>query len=419
MCRCIGSGENMLIITKENIIPYLKEHMPDFDDTGLVVVSQVGEGTPEEDGDGYVNYIFRIRTEKEAYVLKQGRELARTGQDPIALYRNKLEYDSMRIRYAIVPEYTPYLKFQDKENNLFVMEDVSYLKIVRFQFNKNQMFSDLGQKCGECMAKTEFYTSEYYLSREEYRQLQTKFANTQMRRIMEDGAFMDIFHTEIERGLGKEFHDLAQEIMYDSRFETERFKLRRSFMSHADGLIHADLHTSNIFASEDAMKVIDMEFSFMGPFGYDMGYLTGNLISQYCAACFKPFASDKERKEFKAYLLATIKSLFDTYFRTFTQCWEKDAKERYQGAFGLRQSVFDEIMQDAPGYAAIVNWFRCTGEIAYPDFDVIENLEDKRHAQTLSLLIDWQLMFQRYHFVSVDDLIDMILFVEEKYQRYL
>ena len=106
----------MLTITKENIIPYLKEHMPDFDDSGSVTVSQVGDGTPEEDGDGYVNYIFRIHTDKGNYVLKQGRELARTGQDPIALYRNKLEYDSMRIRYAIVPEYTPFLKSEAKRS---------------------------------------------------------------------------------------------------------------------------------------------------------------------------------------------------------------------------------------------------------------------------------------------------------------
>ena len=160
------------------------------------------------------------------------------------------------------------------------MEDVSHLKIARFQFNKNKMFSDFGRQCGDCMARTEFYTSEYYLSREEYRQLQTKFDNTPLRKIMEDGMFMDRFGCEtMDQSLGENFEDFARQITDDSRFVTERFKLRRSFMSHADALIHADLHTSNVFASEEEMKVIDMEFSFMGPFGYDLGYMTGNLIS--------------------------------------------------------------------------------------------------------------------------------------------
>ena len=89
----------------------------------------------------------------------------------------------MRIFYAITPEYVPYLKFQDRENNIFVMEDVSDLKVVRFQLNKNKMFPELGRQCGEFMAKTEFCTSEYYLSREQYRGLQKHFENTELRKI--------------------------------------------------------------------------------------------------------------------------------------------------------------------------------------------------------------------------------------------
>ena len=54
----------MIKITKENIIPYLKAHMPDFDDSLPVQISMVGEGTEEEDGDGYVNYIYRVQTPK-------------------------------------------------------------------------------------------------------------------------------------------------------------------------------------------------------------------------------------------------------------------------------------------------------------------------------------------------------------------
>ena len=115
----------MIKITKENIIPYLKEHLPDFDDSLPVNISMVGEGTEEEDGDGYVDYIYRVQTPKESLVLKQGTDISRVSQQEIATYRNRLEYNSMRIFYAITPEYVPYLKFQDRENNVFVMEDVS------------------------------------------------------------------------------------------------------------------------------------------------------------------------------------------------------------------------------------------------------------------------------------------------------
>ncbi|MBR0410251.1 MAG: phosphotransferase [Eubacterium sp.] len=405
----------MFTLSKDNIIEYLKDHMPGFDETVPAKVSMVGEGSEEEDGDGYVNHIFRVQMPGKAYVVKQGLPIARVSQMPMDINRNRLEYDSMRIRYSIVPEYTPALMFQDQENNVFVMEDVSCLQIVRFQLNNNVKFENLGRMCGECLAKTDFYTSEYYLDREEYRKLMYRFDNTSMRKIMEDGMFLDMFREPLEDRLGSEFAHFAGQFSRDSRYVTELYKLRRSYMSHADALIHADFHTSNILASDDEMKVIDMEFSFMGPFGYDLGYLTGNLISQYAAACFKPFSTEEDRYSFKAYLLATIKRMYYTYFLTFTSCWNEDCKLRYQDQNGLRRSIFDEIMVDSVGYASMVNWFRSASVIPYPDFDVIEDINARRHAVTLSLLIDWQIMFARYGYRSVDDLIDTILFVEKNY----
>ena len=409
----------MLVISKDNIVEYFKEHMEGFDPDTVTEVTMVGEGTAEDDGDGYVNYIFRVHTTQGNYVLKQGLELARVSGESLALYRNQLEYDNMRIRYAITPEYVPKPYFCDVENNLFVMEDVSHLQVSRFQFNKNVMFEEYGKLCGDCMARSEFYTSEYYLSREEYRKLQQRFENTPLRKIMEDGMFLDRFWTEVDGTLGKGFKEFAAQITYDDRYVTELHKLRRKYISHADALIHADMHTSNIFSSDHEIKVIDMEFSFMGPFGYDLGYLAGNLISQYAAAAFKPFAAEEDRRNYKAYLLATLKSLYQTYFTTFTECWNKDVKERYIGQDGLRRSIFDEILEDSVGYASMVNWFRAASLIEYPDFDVIESVEDRRLATTLSLLIDWQIMFSRYQFRTVDDLIDTILYVEEAFTRLL
>ena len=90
--------------------------------------------------------------------------------------------------------------------------------------------------------------------------------------------FLDCFGCDVDYSLGNNFADFASQFSKDSRYRTELYKLRRKFMSHADGLIHADLHTSNILASRDKMKIIDMEFAFMGPFGYDLGYLVGNIL---------------------------------------------------------------------------------------------------------------------------------------------
>ncbi len=405
----------MIIITKENITEYLNNHMADFHPEHITRISKVGEGNSEEDGDGYVNFIFRVHTTDGNYVLKQGLERARISDTPMDTGRTKLEYDCMRIFHTVAPEYVPAVYFYDAENNLFVTDDVSYLNISRFQFNKSIVFPHFGELCGDALAKMQFFTSEYYLERSIYRRLQECFENTQMRKIMEDGMFLDRFYESYDTSLGKTFEEFAEKMTTDERYITELYKLRRKYMSHADALIHADYHTSNIFAGKDEIKVIDFEFSFMGPFAYDLGYLTGNLISQYCAACFKPFDSEPERIAYKAYLLATIKTLFETYFKKFTEYWNRSAKPRYKGQDGLRQSIYDEILIDAPGYASMVNWFRSASAIDYPDFDVITDIAMRRKATTMSLIIDWEIMFARYTFTSVDDLIDAILTVENKF----
>lgn len=81
------------------------------------------------------------------------------------------------------------------------------------------------------MAKTEFCTSEYYLSREQYRGLQKHFENTELRKIMEDQMFLDCFGCDIDYSLGKNFADFADQFSKDSRYRTELYKLRRKFMS--------------------------------------------------------------------------------------------------------------------------------------------------------------------------------------------
>ena len=406
----------MLEITKDNVLDYLKEHIEAFDQNGDVRISAVGEGTQAEDGDGYVNFIYRVQTDQASYVVKQGRPYGRATGFPMAVYRIHLEYDAMRILHAICPEYVPEVYLYDDENCTIVMEDVSRLKVARFELAAKKMFPSLGRQIGEYIGKTSFYTSEYYLPREKFRELQCRFMNSQMRRIMEEGIFVDRFESPTDVAYGPEFEGFMDSLGSDTRYETERFKLRRKYMSHADCLIHADLHPSNILASEKEAKVIDMEFCFMGPFGYDLGYLIGNLISQYSAACYKTFDSEEERKRFKAYILATIRQLYVTFEESFLECWIAEVKEEYRNQQGLLQSILEETMVDLPGYASVVNWFRATSQIAYPEFDVITDIDARKKAVGLSLMIGWELMFSRYRYRTIDDLIQAVLDVEKIYE---
>ena len=409
----------MIILDKTNILSYLKERMPDIDFSGEVSVTAIGDGSQsaEEAGDGYVNFIFIVRTADHSLVVKQSREAARMSGGIMPLTRNHLEFDAMKVFHAISPNYVPKVYFIDDLNRVFVMEDASTegRMIARFQFNQNRTFPGFAKHCGRYMADTDFYTSELYLDTPDFRALTCRFMNAEMRPIMEDGLFINMFGTPYESNLGEEFQAFAKSITEDPSFLTERHKMRHIYMTKAECLIHADLHTSNVFAGNDTVKMIDMEFTFCGPFSYDLGYLIGNLVSQYASACYRDFPSEQERLEFKAYLLATMAELYETYVDRFLDNWKNYGKSIYQDVPGLMDAFKQNILLEMPGFASIVNWFRIAGEIPYPDFDMITDLDKKRDALAMSLMMDWQIMFNRYNYTSIHDFIDDLLYVEKNY----
>lgn len=49
-------------------------------------------------------------------------------------------------------------------------------------------------------------------------------------------------------------------------------------MNHAQALVHGDLHSGSIFVNEEGLKVIDPEFAYYGPIGYDIGNVIGNMF---------------------------------------------------------------------------------------------------------------------------------------------
>ena len=95
----------MFLLTKDNITEYLKGQMPYLDCSRPLVISAIGEGTMEEDGDGYINFVFRVSDGNYKLIVKQSWPQGRVAQfSDLPLNRAELEYESMRLRSAIVPE---------------------------------------------------------------------------------------------------------------------------------------------------------------------------------------------------------------------------------------------------------------------------------------------------------------------------
>ena len=64
----------MITLSKDNITEYLKNHISFLDYSKPITISAVGEGSVEEDGDGFINFVFRVSDGKHNLIVKQCRK---------------------------------------------------------------------------------------------------------------------------------------------------------------------------------------------------------------------------------------------------------------------------------------------------------------------------------------------------------
>jgi len=130
------------------------------------------------------------------------------------------------------------------------------------------------------MVNTLLLTTDVVMGHKEKKELVKNFINPELCEITEDlvytEPFFDCPRNEV-LGAAREF--AKSEIWGDEGLLLETAKLKFKFMSNAQSLLHGDLHTGSIFIKEDSTKVIDPEFAFYGPAGYDIGNVIANAIS--------------------------------------------------------------------------------------------------------------------------------------------
>lgn len=407
----------MYILTKENILSYIRDHVPSIQLQDPVTVHLIGEGDLGKDveGDGYCNYVFRVADGTHSYIIKQSTDRLKRRGRPMTPTRNRYEYEIMELRSKIVPQYVPALYHGDFENNIFIMEDVSNLKLVRYEMNKNHRFPVIARQGAQYLAATHFYTSEFYLSSEEYRNLLSHFMNAELRSVMENSIFLGIFGSDkFDPACGPEYAEYCRSIFEDPDITFQRYKLRHLFMSKSETLIHGDFHTSNMFADDDHLKVIDMEYTFGAPFSYDLGFILANIIIQFCSAAFRPFENESERDVCLSYLLSLMELLYTDYIQFFFEYWDKDAKIEYKITQGYRETLALDILRECLGFAACVNFSRVSGDMDTADFDFIEENDLRTKAKFLAVDIDVTLFRKWNSYNSIKEPIEDIIALMKK-----
>ncbi|MEB3749318.1 MULTISPECIES: S-methyl-5-thioribose kinase [Geobacillus] len=357
------------------------------------------DGAPlacREIGDGNLNLVFHIvdQETKQGVIIKQALPYAKVvGESwPLTLKRAVIESNALRTFASYVPQYVPKVYYSDESLAITVMEDLSRLQIARKGLIEGKTYPLLSRHIGEFIAKTAFYTSDFGMNQQEKKKLAQSFVNPELCKITEDLVFTDPFFDHDTNNFEDELRPDVEALWEDDRLRLEAAKLKRKFLTEADVLLHGDLHTGSIFASDDETKVIDPEFAFYGPIGFDLGQFFANLLLN---ALSRPEA---ERQP----LFVHIDSTWKVFTSIFAELWQTESVETYAATPGLLDEVLRQAFIDAVGFAGCEVIRRTIGLAHVADLDGIEQKAERLAAKRHALRLGRRLIVERAELAGTD-----------------
>ncbi len=372
-----------------------------------VVRDRLG-GKPEEwrirdVADGNLNSVFLVDGPSGGLCVKQALPYARIHGEGWPLDINRAIYEnaySERLAPHVGP-LAPAIFHFDAEQFVIVMEKLEPHIILRKALIEGVHYPKVPAAVAEYVAKASFFTSDLASSFEAKAADVALFSrNISLQRISADLVFTDPYET-VWRNKVIEPHLSAwgDAFRADLDIKTAVARLRALYFGKTQSLIHGDLHSGSVMVTPEDTRVIDGEFAWVGPSGFDVG----NFIAHYVMAWFaKGYQAGNatERTAFRDVIAADIVTFYETFRRRFLEIWRAEANAgdaypatHFAGATGearlesLRQAYVDDIFRDAVGFLALKIIRRVLGYAQIADFLVIEDPETQARAKASALAL--------------------------------
>ena len=381
------------LLDTETVKPYLVEQLKLFPTDEPL--------DAEEIGDGNINYVFRVhsRASGKSIIVKQADRLLRSSGRPLDITRSKREADALRIYAALTPQFIPRIYAYDDTMSVICMEDISYCGNLRKELMAGRSLpANFAENAASFLADAVFATSDLFLSPEEKKERVKAFINPELCAISETLVFSEPYCNGKNRNRitpGNE--NFIQKTLYnDEALKAEVASLREIFMNKAEALIHGDLHTGSIFIgsstgvpidtnptpnrnatskrrTEPCMKIIDPEFAFYGPIGYDLGNIIANLYCSWMYAAFtrKKLSAPVDFDNFIERIAAAIEALPQLFTaKALERCKTVPLSDPLYNERYIRRRLA-ETLADAYGFAGTEIIRRAVGDTKTAEFDAM------------------------------------------------
>lgn len=344
----------------------------------------------DEIGDGNLNLVFRIKDQlsNKSIIIKQALPYAKVvGESwPLTLDRARIESEALQIQSSLCPDLVPKVYEYRADLALTVMEDLSDHVIMRKGLIEGHAYPHFAEHIAEFMARTLFFTSDLGMNQQDKKEQTKQFVNPELCKITEDLIFDHPYYDAETNHFNPVIKDTVERIWNDKELHLEVALLRHHFLTHAQALLHGDLHTGSVFVTSTSTKVIDPEFAFYGPMGFDIGAVIANLLLNYAGQ--EGWSKDAHtRDDFRQNLIQTIQDVWNRFEVLFRQLWDNHLVDRVFAVSGYQDIYMKRLLQDTLGFAGCKIVRRIIGLSHVADIDTITDPQAKERAERLGLAI--------------------------------
>jgi 5-methylthioribose kinase len=408
----LGQAENYRILHEADLRDYLASRPK--------LVAGLG-GTPgdwsiTEVGDGNLNLVFIVKGARGGVAVKQALPYVRlVGESwPLPLSRAHYEYLALTRQAQLAPGLVPAVLHHNDPLALTVMELLEPHIIMRKGLIAGTQYPRFVDDITTFMALTLFFTSDLALTAAEKKEGIAAFAgNHALCKITEDLIFTDPYRVaEQNRWTAPYLEATAASLREDMELHVAISRLKLKFMASPEALIHGDLHTGSIMVTERETRVIDPEFAFYGPMGFDIGAVIANLLMAYFASSGHEHTPGA-RRAFEDWVLKMVEQVWTEFVRKFLELWRKDAAgDAYpatlfggeKGAVRLedeRKAYTQRLFGDTVGFAAAKTIRRIFGLAHNIDFELIEDPKKRAISEARAVRLAKAMMVETAKFPDI------------------
>ena len=360
----------------------------------------------DEVGDGNLNLVFIVRGPDGGLCVKQALPYVRlVGESwPLPLDRAFFEHEALVEHGRHAPGLTPAVYRFDPVLMLTVMELLEPHIIMRRGMIEGIRYPRAATDMAEYMARTLFFTSDLGMDAAEKKARVAVFCgNTALCNITENLIFTEPYMVhENNWWTSPQLDDLAAAVRADAPLKRAVSRLKCRFMGNAEALIHGDLHTGSIMVTEHDTRVIDPEFAFYGPMGFDTGAFVGNLLLNYFSQDGHATEAD-DRAAYKAWVLETVETFWHAFAQRYGALWAERAGDSYPAALfdgpegeaslaEARDSAIADLLTDTLQFGAAKMIRRILGLAHNIDFEWIDDPDRRAACERPALLLGRELL---------------------------